>query len=649
MLLDGDPAGVAGSPPDSSFDVAVRAAGSILRAQVRSGRRCVLAASTPPRGSIQVHRRRTATGPRRSSCWRRRSPTPQRPAAALLRSAERTGRALARARGRHLAGRARARRPAAAARARAARRLARLRRGGELRGRPAPAGPELLRLQAAGVPVAVVRRGDDLGSVPRAARARRRRRMGRAGRTIAVSAPALVVVALAWLRLEQPVGSLPTAFALLVLALAAALPRGRWTRLAAAVVATVVAARIAVGVDLVPWRLDRPAAPSASHRRSRGSERASGTGSTTSTAPTCPFDPRVHVAMHELVLSGDLRLRARRRRCSRQRAKPVGAALVLLLGAGWPATLLGPSRGIAMGAAILGGALVLLAGLRSRRLPALAFPAGVVVAAAAIVVGSAAAARHGLVHWQTWNVAHVAIGPTDVGFVWNAQYGGLRFSGHPTNVLQVQSAAAPTYLRATVLDDFTGQRVGGRVACARPIRWSLRRQASGEPDPAGRDRRCARRHPPRRRQHPDARSWPPAAPRSCGRVRASPRSTRTSRKASGTRPGATRGDRARRRSGARRRTTPRSSRADGLLTVGRQPDGAAVRLSEPDRRGAQARHPGTRPPPVRPARAARGPADPGHTQPVRRGRETRAVVRLVGHLHVIRTIRPCSSRRWSGS
>ena len=277
--------------------------------------------------------------------------------------------------------------------------------------------------------------------------------MGRAGRTIAVSAPALVVVALAWLRLEQPVGSVSTAFALLLLALAAALPRGRWTRFAAAVVATVVAARIAVGVDLVPWRLDHPGgAFGLSHAFSRLGTRF-GNGLDDFYSTHLPFDPRVHVAMHELVLSGvfvfalgvALLVAAR---------KPVAAALVLLLGAGWPATLLGSSRGIAMGAAILGGALVLLAGLGSRRLPALAFPAGVVVAAAAIVVGSATAARHGLVHWQTWNLAHVAIGPTDVGFVWNAQYGGLRFSGHPTNVLQVQSAAAPTYLRATVLDDF---------------------------------------------------------------------------------------------------------------------------------------------------------------------------------------------------
>ena len=186
-----------------------------------------------------------------------------------------------------------------------------------------------------------------------------------------------------------------------------------------------------------------------------------------------PFDPRVHVAMHELVLSGvfvfalgvTLLVAAR---------KPVAAALVLLVGAGWPATLLGPSRGIAMGAAILGGALVLLAGLGSRRVPALALPAAVVVAVAPIVVGSATAARHGLVHWQSWNLAHVATGPTDVGFVWNAQYGGLKFSGHPTTVLQVQSdrARRPTCARRC---STTSGATRGRSGClARATRWSLR-------------------------------------------------------------------------------------------------------------------------------------------------------------------------------
>jgi transglutaminase-like putative cysteine protease len=272
-------------------------------------------------------------------------------------------------------------------------------------------------------------------------------------RTVAVSLPALVVVAVAWLRLEQPVGSLWRVLALLALALAAALPRGRRLRCVAAAAATVAAAWVGVGVDLVPWRLSHPGSafgladsfPALGTRFGNGFSDFYGTH--------LPFDPRVHVAMNELVLSGvflfalgvALLVAAR---------KPVASALVLLVGAGWPATLLGPSRGIAMGAAILGAALVLLAGLGPRRIPALAFPAAAVVAVAAIAVGSATAARHGLVKWQSWNLAHVAIGPSDVGFVWNAQYGGLKFSGRPTTVLQVQSAQPPSYMRAAVLDDF---------------------------------------------------------------------------------------------------------------------------------------------------------------------------------------------------
>jgi uncharacterized protein (DUF58 family) len=45
VVLDCDPAGVAGVPPESSFDDAVRAAGSVLRAYVRRGRRAVLVAT----------------------------------------------------------------------------------------------------------------------------------------------------------------------------------------------------------------------------------------------------------------------------------------------------------------------------------------------------------------------------------------------------------------------------------------------------------------------------------------------------------------------------------------------------------------------------------------------------------------------------
>jgi len=274
-----------------------------------------------------------------------------------------------------------------------------------------------------------------------------------AGRTVAVSALPLVVVAVAWLRLEQPVGSLWRVLALLVLALAAALPSRRAFRAVGAVTAIVIAAQVAVGVDLVPWRINHPRSGFGLADSLSALGTQFGNGFSDFYGTHLPFDPRVHVAMHQLVLSG-LFLFALGVALLVAARKPVAGALMLLLGAGWPATLLGPSRGVAMGAAILAAALAILAGLGSRRLPALAIPAGAVVAVAAIAVGSATAARHGLVHWQSWNLAHVATGPTNVGFVWNAQYGGIRYSGHPTTVLEVQSAQAPTYLRATVLDDF---------------------------------------------------------------------------------------------------------------------------------------------------------------------------------------------------
>ena len=235
--------------------------------------------------------------------------------------------------------------------------------------------------------------------------------MRRAARTAAVSAPALVVVAAAWLRLEQPLTSLWRVLALLAVALVVALPRRRSLRLVAAVAATVAAAWVAVGVDLVPWRLDSPgSAFGLAHSLSAlGTRFGNGFGDFYGTH--LPFDPRVHVGDERSSCSSAIFLFALGVTLLVAERKPVAGALVLLAGAGWPATLLGASHEIVMGAAILAAALVLLAGLGSRRWPALALPAVAVVAVAAVAVGSATAARHGLVHWQTWNLAHVATGP----------------------------------------------------------------------------------------------------------------------------------------------------------------------------------------------------------------------------------------------
>ena len=54
VLLDCDPAGAAGTPPDSSFDAAVRAAGSALRAYVLRGRNATLLTTGATRAVVPV-------------------------------------------------------------------------------------------------------------------------------------------------------------------------------------------------------------------------------------------------------------------------------------------------------------------------------------------------------------------------------------------------------------------------------------------------------------------------------------------------------------------------------------------------------------------------------------------------------------------
>lgn len=176
LLLDGDPAAVAGSPPDSSFDVAVRVAGSVLLAQVRRGRRCVLVLNTAERETHAV----SSDGPE----WQRAlellaaaEPDARGPAAVLLQSAEspavrslelvvvtsRVERSLVD----RLLERAVTRRPVA---------LIYVEPESFAGGRRSRE-PDLLRLQAAGVPIAVVRQGEDIATalggaaVPEAARA----------------------------------------------------------------------------------------------------------------------------------------------------------------------------------------------------------------------------------------------------------------------------------------------------------------------------------------------------------------------------------------------------------------------------------------------------------------------------------------------
>ena len=163
VLLDAAAGAVAGEPPDSSFDMQVRAAASILTAHARRGRRAVLVLNAVER---ELQRLRSADGD-----WRRAlellaavEPTGTTPAAALLaqdgnaasRALELT---LVTARLEHalvdrLLQRAFARRGVSVVYVDVA----------SFRRAQAAPEPALLRLQAAGIPLAVLRRGDDLSA-----------------------------------------------------------------------------------------------------------------------------------------------------------------------------------------------------------------------------------------------------------------------------------------------------------------------------------------------------------------------------------------------------------------------------------------------------------------------------------------------------
>jgi uncharacterized protein (DUF58 family) len=165
VLLDAAEDAVAGAPPDSSFDVQVRAAGSLLRAHARNGRRTVLVVNSAGRETLGLQGD--------DGDWRRAletlaavEPTGRGPLAALLgEDASAAARALdltvvtarlAPELVERLAQRAASRRGTALVYVHAP----------SFAGASGPVRePLLLRLQTSGVAVAVLRRGDDLAAV----------------------------------------------------------------------------------------------------------------------------------------------------------------------------------------------------------------------------------------------------------------------------------------------------------------------------------------------------------------------------------------------------------------------------------------------------------------------------------------------------
>ena len=259
-------------------------------------------------------------------------------------------------------------------------------------------------------------------------------------------APSFVIAA-TWLRLEDPLDKPYRPIAVGVLALLPALVRPLAARVVAALGAAVLAAWIAFGTSpLHPKHLPG------------GVGRRFADGFLDFYDVRTPFDPRVHVEMRGVVLAAvfgfvltlSFGVAARR---------PLVAATILLVGAGWPATLRGPAGALAVGVVILLAALAVLAGLTTRHVPRVVLPASAALTVAALVASlSSAVAQGGLVSWQHWDPYNAPQPPVSVSFVWNAQYDGIRWPSRRTTVLEVKAPRRSLYWRAAVLDEFTADR-----------------------------------------------------------------------------------------------------------------------------------------------------------------------------------------------
>jgi protein-glutamine gamma-glutamyltransferase len=145
------------------------------------------------------------------------------------------------------------------------------------------------------------------------------------------------------------------------------------------------------------------------------------------------------------------------------RGRPVPAALVLVAGVGWPATLNPGGSPLRLGALALVGVLAMLFLLRAEGRPARGLVQAAAVGVALIGVAmlastSEAVAKTAFLSWKTWDPYDRPDDPVSVNYVWNANYDGIDFPKKKTTVLRIKTEGARRTLfwRATTLDDYTG-------------------------------------------------------------------------------------------------------------------------------------------------------------------------------------------------
>lgn len=210
-----------------------------------------------------------------------------------------------------------------------------------------------------------------------------------------------------------------------------------------------------------------------------------------------PFDPSDHLEAYGVVLVaiyGFTALAGFLLAVSR----PLVAALVLLVGVGWPVTPAAVAGGIGplrMGALVLAAILLVLFLTRTDRRPlrglAQATALGAVVVLAAVGAStSSAVAKDAFLSWTGWDPYDAPDDPVGVRYVWNSNYRGIRFPDEETVVLRIKAPKRSVYWRATTLDEFTGvgwreslvpMPAAGRAGNEAPLDPQLPSGAGGNP------------------------------------------------------------------------------------------------------------------------------------------------------------------------
>jgi transglutaminase-like putative cysteine protease len=143
--------------------------------------------------------------------------------------------------------------------------------------------------------------------------------------------------------------------------------------------------------------------------------------------------------------------------------RPVAAAVALVVGIGWPATLVPGGRPLALGALGLAVVLALLFLFRAGARPTRGWAQGIAVAVVLVGLAGAAStsdavAKGAFLRWQGWDPYDRPDDPVGVNYVWNSHYQGIHFPKKKTVVLRIKvdGSQRSLFWRATTLADYTG-------------------------------------------------------------------------------------------------------------------------------------------------------------------------------------------------